>query len=65
MSKEKIINMFFGNTSKQRFSRLIILLITISIMIFLGLQVSCGFDRKGNFYYTVNPAADVKVEVKK
>jgi len=65
MSKEKIINMFFGNNVKQRFKRVIILLLSVSFMIFLALQVSCGFDRKGNFYFSVGPAANVDIEVKK
>lgn len=65
MSKEKIINMFFGNTPKQRFKRFIILICVIAGFIFIALQVSCGFDRKGNFYFSVNPAADVNIEVKK
>lgn len=65
MGKEKIINMFFGNTPKQRFKRVVALLCVVSGMIFICLQVSCGFDRKGNFYFSVNPAADVNIEVKK
>lgn len=65
MGKEKIINMFFGNTPKQRFKRAIILLCAIAGMVFICLQVSCGFDRKGNFYFSVNPAANVDIEVKK
>ena len=56
-----IINMFFGNTSAQRFKRLMIILITIGIIYVLN--VNLGYDKtKGGFYWK---PLDAHVEVKR
>lgn len=61
----KLIKLFFGATPPKAFKRLILFILFIAIIFFLTLQVSCGFDKQGNFYFNVKPAANINVDLSK
>lgn len=61
----KIIQLVLGKTPAQIFKRLCLILVMIYLVVFLTLQLSCGFDKSGNFYFWVSPAAHVDVNLKK
>lgn len=54
----KIINMFFGTTAKQRFKRLVIYTIIVSVIIMLIQNL--GYNNKDGFSW--RPAATITIE---
>lgn len=63
MTKKTVryINMFFGNNNETRFKRIMILLITVGIFLFLFFNIS--YSKKNGLEWS--PAGKVNVELKK
>ncbi len=61
---KELINMFFGKQPKQRFKRVIILLVIIILAIILIQNVGCTITKDG-FKFSWQPAANVEVKVDK
>lgn len=59
-----ILQFIFGVKPKSRFKRIVIFLFVVAIIIMLTLNISCGWDKKGGFYFKWQPAAEIKIEKK-
>ena len=57
----QILNYIFGNNQKQRFKRIIITLIVIMVFVMGFLNVSCGVDKRGDWYIKWQPGAKVEI----
>lgn len=61
-SIKKIIDLFFGNTSKQRFRRFMILFSALLIAFVIVQNIEFGFDKSGNWYFKLKPAAEIQIK---
>jgi hypothetical protein len=60
-----IFNFIFGKNQHDRFHRIIIFLLVIILGVILTLNVTCGIDSTGKFYFSWKPAATIDIDVKK
>lgn len=51
----------FGANPKVRFHRIIYTLALIALFIIMFLNVSCGIDKKGNWYFKWQPGATISI----
>ena len=59
---KKYIDLFFGNTSNQRFRRFIILISMLLISFVIIQNIEFGFDKSGNWYFKLKPAAEIQIK---
>ena len=62
---KSVMTFIFGSNQKDRFHRITIFILLIVVAINLILNISCGVNSDGKFYFQWKPAADINIEVKK
>lgn len=56
-----ILNYIFGANPKMRFKRILLTLVIIILSVMAFLNVSCGVDKKGDWYIRWSPGAKVEI----
>lgn len=59
-----IMIFIFGKEQKTRFKRIIVTLAVAAFIFVMSVNVSCGFDSSGKFYFSWSNI-ETKIEIKK